>query len=108
MKDAIAVFDSGVGGISVLRELVKQMPAEDFYFFGDSANAPYGTKSTEEVRRLTTGHVERFIAGGAKGVCIARFSDSGHRACHQARILFHGASAGACYGYAHDHQGGEV
>ena len=67
----IAVFDSGVGGISVLRELVRQMPCEDFYFFGDSANAPYGTRSTEEVRRLTTEHVERFIAEGAKGVCIA-------------------------------------
>ena len=71
MKDAIAVFDSGVGGISVLRELVRIMPREDFYFFGDSANAPYGTKSTEEVRKLTSDHVERFIAGGAKGVCIA-------------------------------------
>ena len=38
----IAVFDSGVGGISVLRSLVKEMPHENFYYFGDSANAPYG------------------------------------------------------------------
>ena len=36
----IAVFDSGVGGISVLKELRKQMPMEDFLYFGDSANAP--------------------------------------------------------------------
>ena len=36
----IAVMDSGVGGISVLRELVRRMPQEDFLYFGDSANAP--------------------------------------------------------------------
>ena len=49
----IAVFDSGVGGISVLRHLVRLMPGERFLYFGDSANAPYGSRSTEEVRRLT-------------------------------------------------------
>lgn len=49
----IAVFDSGVGGVSVLRELRRLMPAERFYYFGDSANAPYGRRSTEEVRALT-------------------------------------------------------
>lgn len=48
----IGVMDSGVGGISVLRELVRQLPNEDFVFFGDSAHAPYGTKSVSEVRRL--------------------------------------------------------
>ena len=67
----IAFFDSGVGGISVLREAVRLMPEEDFFFYGDSANAPYGTKSTEEVRRLTIGHVEQFLADGAKAVAIA-------------------------------------
>ena len=46
----IAVFDSGVGGISVLRELVRLMPNENYIFFGDSKNAPYGGKSLEEVR----------------------------------------------------------
>jgi glutamate racemase len=71
MKDAICVFDSGVGGISVLRELVKIMPNEDFLFFGDSANAPYGTKSKEEVRRLTIDATKRFMEEGAKGVTIA-------------------------------------
>ncbi len=42
----IAVIDSGVGGISVLRELVRVMPNESYIFFGDEANAPYGTKNT--------------------------------------------------------------
>ena len=53
-RDApIAVFDSGVGGISVLRELVRLMPEENYLYFGDSANAPYGSKTTDEVRALT-------------------------------------------------------
>ena len=52
-QDFIAVFDSGVGGISVLRHLVRVMPGERFLYFGDSANAPYGSRTTEEVRQLT-------------------------------------------------------
>ena len=51
--DYIAVFDSGLGGISVLRHLMQQMPGERFLYFGDSANAPYGSRSTREVRELT-------------------------------------------------------
>lgn len=67
----IALFDSGVGGISVLREMVKLMPNEDFLFFGDSANAPYGTRTLENVRELTIGHISRLIGEGAKAVCLA-------------------------------------
>lgn len=67
----IVVFDSGVGGISVLREMVRLMPNEDFVFFGDSANAPYGTRTLEDVRRLTIGHIRRMVDEGAKAVCIA-------------------------------------
>ena len=52
-NDYIAVFDSGVGGISVLRQLRKVLPQERFVYYGDSANAPYGTRPTEEVRSLT-------------------------------------------------------
>ena len=67
----ILVFDSGAGGISVLRELVKQLPCEDFIFFGDSANAPYGTKDMDTVRQLTISHVERYLERGVKAVCVA-------------------------------------
>lgn len=49
----IVVFDSGLGGISVLRALVQELPSERFVYFGDSANAPYGTRSTPKIRRLT-------------------------------------------------------
>ena len=67
----IGVFDSGVGGISVLREMVKIMPNEDFIYFGDSANAPYGTKTTEEVRALTIAKVEDFLKIPIKACAIA-------------------------------------
>ena len=53
-ENPIAVFDSGVGGISVLRELIRIMPEEDFIYFGDSKNAPYGTKEKEKVRDQRT------------------------------------------------------
>ena len=52
-QDYIAVFDSGVGGISVLRHLMRHLPGERFLYYGDSANAPYGSRTTEEVRQLT-------------------------------------------------------
>ena len=58
-NDYIAVFDSGVGGISVLRQLRKRMPSERFLYFGDSANAPYGSRPTQEVRDLTLAAAEK-------------------------------------------------
>ena len=67
----IAVFDSGLGGISVLRELVRQMPHEQFLYFGDSANAPYGSRSTAEVRALTLGSIDALMARGVKAVVVA-------------------------------------
>ena len=57
--DYIAVFDSGVGGISVLRQLRKLMPQERFLYFGDTANAPYGSRPTSEVRALTLAAAEK-------------------------------------------------
>lgn len=67
----IAVFDSGVGGISVLRALVKLMPEENYLYYGDSANAPYGIKTLEEVQALTVSHVDMFLKEGAKAVVVA-------------------------------------
>ena len=70
-EDYIAVFDSGVGGISVLRDLVKLMPAENFLYFGDSANAPYGTRTTEEVRSLTLQAAEMLLKRNTKALVVA-------------------------------------
>ena len=69
--DFIAVFDSGIGGISVLRELVKQMPGENFLYFGDSANAPYGEKSTQQVKELTLSAAQRLSGRSLKALVIA-------------------------------------
>ncbi|WP_057875106.1 glutamate racemase [Liquorilactobacillus aquaticus] len=67
----VGVFDSGVGGISVLRNLHQLMPAEDFIFYGDSKNAPYGIKTTEEVKKLSFAIVERFLKKNVKAIVIA-------------------------------------
>lgn len=67
----IGVFDSGVGGISVLRELVKLMPEENYIYYGDSKHAPYGSKTLDEVRRLTGEHIEYLVKSGVKAVVIA-------------------------------------
>ncbi len=70
-ENYIAVFDSGVGGISVLRHLRRVMPGERYLYLGDSANAPYGTKSKEEVKRLTFAAAEKLMARGIKALVVA-------------------------------------
>ena len=70
-NDFIGVFDSGVGGISVLRHLVKVLPNERFLYFGDSANAPYGTRPKEEVKELTFRAAEYFLSRGIKALVVA-------------------------------------
>lgn len=60
-KQPIGVFDSGLGGLSVLKQIYKLMPNEDYIFFGDSANAPYGIKSTQEVYELSKKITEMLI-----------------------------------------------
>ena len=70
-SDYIAVFDSGVGGISVLRQLRKYMPRERFLYYGDSANAPYGSRPTEQVRALTLAAAEKILAQPVKALVVA-------------------------------------
>ena len=67
----IAVFDSGLGGISVLKELRAVLPNENFIYYGDTANAPYGVKSAEQVRELTSFVYERLKKEGIKAFVIA-------------------------------------
>ncbi len=67
----IAVFDSGVGGISVLRELMALMPGENYLYFGDSANAPYGTRPTQQVRDLTMAAAEMLLSRDVKALVVA-------------------------------------
>jgi glutamate racemase len=57
----IAVFDSGVGGLSVLRHLRQTMPGETYIYYGDCANAPYGSRTTEDVRALTLAAAKKLM-----------------------------------------------
>ena len=70
-KNYIGVFDSGVGGMSVLKQCLKYLPDENYYFFGDSINAPYGERPREEIMELTMSGIGRMIDEGVKAIVIA-------------------------------------
>lgn len=71
-EDYIAVFDSGLGGLSVLGQLHRLMPRERYLYFGDSANAPYGSRPTDQVRQLTLAALESLTAAyPVKAIVIA-------------------------------------
>ncbi len=67
----IGVFDSGVGGIGTLAALRRELPRERFLFYGDTANAPYGTKSREEVMACVSRIMDHLLAQDVKAVVIA-------------------------------------
>lgn len=67
----IGVFDSGHGGLTVLRALVARLPDQPFVYLGDHANAPYGTRPAAEVQRLTEANVERLFGLGCELVLLA-------------------------------------
>lgn len=83
----IAFFDSGVGGISVLREAVKLLPYEDYLFFGDSVHAPYGTRPRQEILDLTLFHASRLYARGIKALVIA-CNTATSAAIHELRQIY--------------------
>jgi glutamate racemase len=67
----IAVFDSGVGGLTVLHELLVELPAEDFVYLGDTARFPYGDKTQEQLRTFAAEIAEHLLATGAKLLVVA-------------------------------------
>jgi len=67
----IAVFDSGVGGLTVLHELLVALPHEDFVYLGDTARFPYGTRTPDELREFSLEIAERLLGAGAKLLVIA-------------------------------------
>ena len=70
-QDYIAVLDSGLGGLSVLRHLRRLLPGERFIYYGDSANAPYGTRSRQEVESLTLQAAAQLMERGIKALVVA-------------------------------------
>ena len=72
MNDApIGIFDSGVGGLTVARAIIDQLPNESIVYVGDTANTPYGPKSIPQVRELALAVMDRLVAEGVKLLVIA-------------------------------------
>jgi glutamate racemase len=67
----IGVFDSGVGGLTVLREILRRTPAESTIYLGDNGRAPYGTRSDDEVRRFSIQSLDELVERGVKAVVVA-------------------------------------
>lgn len=70
-ENSIGLLDSGVGGLSVLSELYKIMPNKDYFFFGDTKNVPYGTKTPAQIFEYTKNILEFFISKNIKTVVFA-------------------------------------
>jgi glutamate racemase len=73
MSDArpIGFFDSGVGGLTVLREVIRRLPAESTVYLGDNARAPYGPRSDDEVRRFSAECLDRLAERDVKAIVVA-------------------------------------
>ena len=67
----IGVFDSGVGGLTVLREILRRLPGESTIYLGDNARAPYGIRSDDEVRTFSTQSLDLLIERDVKAVVVA-------------------------------------
>jgi glutamate racemase len=68
---AIGFFDSGVGGLTVLREVIRRLPAESTIYVGDNARAPYGPRSDDEVRRFSAECLDELSARNVKAIVVA-------------------------------------
>ena len=70
-RQPIGFFDSGVGGISVLKKAVELLPYEDFIYFGDSVNAPYGDKDVDTIRKMSFEAVDFLLSNDCKSIVVA-------------------------------------
>ena len=64
----VGVFDSGLGGASVLREALRLLPNENYIYYGDSGNAPYGDKSDDDITALTMACIDKLMAMNVKAI----------------------------------------
>ncbi|TRZ47759.1 glutamate racemase [bacterium] len=71
MSKPIGVFDSGVGGLTVVKELIRQLPGEDIVYFGDTARVPYGIKSKDTVVRFSIENILFLLKQDVKLICVA-------------------------------------
>ncbi len=71
MERPIGIFDSGIGGVTVLNEIIKILPNEEYIYYSDSANNPYGDKQDKEIIKLCENIVKQFIGKNCKAIVIA-------------------------------------
>jgi glutamate racemase len=74
----IGVFDSGLGGLTVVKELIRQLPGEDIVYYGDTARVPYGTKSKESIIRFSGENAAVLMKYGVKMIVVACNSSSSY------------------------------
>ena len=87
MNNKIGVFDSGIGGLSILNELKTVLPHENFLYYGDSINCPYGEKSDEELMDITSRIVRYLKSEGCRLIVIA-CNTATTRCMKKLRVLF--------------------
>ncbi|HBG62361.1 MAG: glutamate racemase [Omnitrophica WOR_2 bacterium RIFOXYB2_FULL_38_16] len=75
---AIGVFDSGLGGLTVVKEIIKLLPNEDIVYFGDTARVPYGTKSSESIVRFSIDNANVLMSKKVKMIVVACNSSSSY------------------------------
>ena len=68
---AIGIFDSGIGGVTVLKEMLKELPHEKYIYYSDSKNIPYGDKSGKQIQNICSEIVEYFLERNCKAIVIA-------------------------------------
>jgi len=72
----LGVFDSGLGGLTVVREIRRQLPRESIIYFGDIARLPYGTKSRSQIQKFSVENTEFLLKKGIKAMVVACNSSS--------------------------------
>src|SRR5512135_1857938 len=80
----VGVFDSGVGGLSVVREMLVQMPEQPLVYLADQVHAPYGQRSLEEIRELSDG-ITQFLLGQGCGLIVVACNTASAAALHWLR-----------------------
>ena len=83
----VGIFDSGLGGVSVLRDMAAMAPNETFIYYGDDKNAPYGTRPQEEILRLASAVTDTLLARNIKALVIACNTATSAAAAHLRAVL---------------------
>src|SRR5579864_5184930 len=71
LQSPVGVFDSGIGGLTVLRDLLRELPDERYIFFGDTGNCPYGVRSQAEITQLSLNGAAFLLEQGVKLIVVA-------------------------------------